>query len=59
MNADTIFQIKDADTNIKATATSGDDDNFVSVISPDYDAVITMSLSDFRRLVGAVDRYFA
>lgn len=58
MDITTIFQIKDADTNIKATTARADDTDFISIVSPDHDAVITFTLTDFRRLVASVDRHF-
>lgn len=58
MDSATIFQIIDADTNVKVTASRIDDADFICIISPDYNAVITLSLNDFRRMVAAVDRHF-
>lgn len=58
MESATIFQIIDADANIKATTSRMDGKDFISIISPDHDAVITFSLDDFRRMVAAVDRHF-
>ena len=58
VDSQTIFQITDADTNVKANVSRIDDQDFISIISPDHDAVITFSLSDFRRLVASVDRHF-
>lgn len=58
MDTTTIFQITDADTNVKATTSRMDDTDFISIVSPDHDAVIVFTLADFRRLVAAVDRHF-
>lgn len=58
MDSTVIFQIKDADTDIKATAAHRDGSDLVTIMSPDRDAYITLSLADFRRLVASVDRHF-
>lgn len=62
MQQKTVFQILDADTDLKASisfadAATGGEDHIV-ISSPERDQCIVMALSDFRRMVAAVERRF-
>lgn len=56
-----VFKIIDADTNVTATifdGTDGDEDTIMLSRGGGYTDLVSLSLSDFRRMVAAVERQY-
>ena len=58
MKSQKIFHILDADTDINASISTDDDgsDPYIVISKPSHDAIISLTLADFRRLVASVNR---